>query len=326
MENSSKQTESEKTMTPPVETVQVSQSSEAHSGLYLPPPPPHSHTKRTHKHALATVLIIAMLATSLVSVAALYSVYSLNADVTALQSQMTTLQSTISSTGVTATSYSENSGVSLSTLYAAVENSVVTIDCTIVQYITMPFSRQQQSVTTQVQGSGFVCEYNGNTVIVTNNHVIDGASTITITFADGNNYTATLIGADSTNDLAVLSTNAPASEYYPLEIASSSLLGVGDAVIAIGSPYGLSGTMTTGIISALDRTISVNDDSGAGTTQITGLIQTSTPINSGNSGGPLLTYNGKVIGITTAIVSNSDGLGFAVPSDTILSFLSQKLA
>ena len=326
MENSSKQTESEKTMTPPVETVQVSQSSEAHSGLYLPPPPPHSHTKRTHKHALATVLIIAMLATSLVSVAALYSVYSLNADVTALQSQMTTLQSTISSTGVTATSYSENSGVSLSTLYAAVENSVVTIDCTIVQYYTMPFSRQQQSVTTQVQGSGFVCEYNGNTVIVTNNHVIDGASTITITFADGNNYTATLIGADSTNDLAVLSTNAPASEYYPLEIASSSLLGVGDAVIAIGSPYGLSGTMTTGIISALDRTISVNDDSGAGTTQITGLIQTSTPINSGNSGGPLLTYNGKVIGITTAIVSNSDGLGFAVPSDTILSFLSQKLA
>ena len=212
------------------------------------------------------------------------------------------------------------------TLYAAVENSVVTIDCTIVQYYTMPFSRQQQSVTTQVQGSGFVCEYNGNTVIVTNNHVIDGASTITITFADGNNYTATLIGADSTNDLAVLSTNAPASEYYPLEIASSSLLGVGDAVIAIGSPYGLSGTMTTGIISALDRTISVNDDSGAGTTQITGLIQTSTPINSGNSGGPLLTYNGKVIGITTAIVSNSDGLGFAVPSDTILSFLSQKLA
>lgn len=326
MENSSKQTESEKTMTPPVETVQVSQSSEAHSGLYLPPPPPHSHTKRTHKHALATVLIIAMLATSLVSVAALYSVYSLNADVTALQSQMTTLQSTISSTGVTATSYSENSGVSLSTLYAAVENSVVTIDCTIVQYYTMPFSRQQQSVTTQVQGSGFVCEYNGNTVIVTNNHVIDGASTITITFADGNNYTATLIGADSTNDLAVLSTNAPASEYYPLEIASSSLLSVGDAVIAIGSPYGLSGTMTTGIISALDRTISVNDDSGAGTTQITGLIQTSTPINSGNSGGPLLTYNGKVIGITTAIVSNSDGLGFAVPSDTILSFLSQKLA
>jgi putative serine protease PepD len=264
-----------------------------------------------------------MLATSLVSATALYSVYSLNAEVTTLQNQIKTLQSSLSS-GVTAASYTD--GVDLSALYAQVENSVVTIDCTIVQYYNMPFSRQQQSLTSQTQGSGFVYEYNGEMVVVTNNHVIGDATTITVTFADGNTYTATVVGTDAATDLAVLSTNAPSSEYYPLEIASSSLLSVGDAVVAIGSPYGLSGTMTTGIISALDRTITVSSDSSSATSQITGLIQTSAPINSGNSGGPLMTYNGKVIGITTAIVSNSDGLGFAVPSDTIISFLSQKLA
>jgi S1-C subfamily serine protease len=319
--------ENEKPMASPVEPLHFPYPPdfipETKSASYLPPPIHHSHNKQTHKRVLATVLIIAMLATSLVSVAALYSVYSLTAEITSLQTQINTLQSTISSTDVTTISYTEDS--SLSALYAEVENSVVTIECTIVQYYTT-FGHRQQSVTSEVQGSGFVCEYNGNTVIVTNNHVIDGASTITVTFADGNTYTATLIGADSTTDLAVLSTDAPTSEYYPLEIASSSLLSVGDAVIAIGSPYGLSGTMTTGIISALDRTISVSDDSGTTTTQMTGIIQTSAAINSGNSGGPLLTYDGKVIGITTAIVSNSDGLGFAVPSDTILSFLSQELA
>ena len=138
---------------------------------------------------------------------------------------------------------------------------------------------------------------------------------ITVTFQDGNTYTATVLGSDPYSDLAVLSTTAPQSELVPLTIVSSSSLQVGDEVIAIGTPYGLTGSMTTGIISALGRTITEDTTGGYA---IADIIQTSTAINPGNSGGPLLNDQGQVIGITTAIVSNSQGLGFAIPSDTIL--------
>jgi len=113
----------------------------------------------------------------------------------------------------------------------------------------------------------------------------------------------------------VLSTDAPQSEYKPLEIVSSSTLKVGDPVIAVGNPYGLAGSMTTGIVSALGRTITEELTGGY---PIANVIQTTTPLNPGNSGGPLLNYQGQVIGITTAIVSDSQGLGFAIPSNTIL--------
>ncbi len=124
-----------------------------------------------------------------------------------------------------------------------------------------------------------------------------------------------MLGSDAYSDLAVLSTSAPQTELVPLTITNSSSLQVGDQVIAIGSPYGLTGSMTTGIISALGRTITEDTTNGYA---IADIIQTSTAINPGNSGGPLLNYEGQVIGITTAIVSNSQGLGFAIPSDTIL--------
>jgi S1-C subfamily serine protease len=118
----------------------------------------------------------------------------------------------------------------------------------------------------------------------------------------------------------VLSVNdAPASEFKPIEIVSSSTLRVGDQVVAIGNPYGLVGSLTTGIVSAVGRTI-VEDSAGG--FAIANIIQTSAPINPGNSGGPLLNGLGKVVGITTAIVSDSQGLGFAVPSNTILREIS----
>jgi serine protease Do len=292
--------------------------------------PKTAHTKQSRKHASTAAFIAVLLLTSLLSAAAIYSVYNLNAEVTSLQSQISILQTTVansqSSSAIT-TAYTDNTGTSLSTLYAKVENSVVTVDCTIQYTATYnsPFGRgQTYTATEEVQGSGFVYEYNGDMVIVTNNHVIEGATTITVTFADGNNYTATILGADSSTDIAILKTNAPTSEYHPLEFASYSTLSVGESVVAIGSPYGLTGTMTSGIISALDRTITVTETTGS--YEITGLIQTSAPINSGNSGGPLMTIDGKVVGITTAIVSNSDGLGFAVPSDTVLSEINKLLA
>jgi S1-C subfamily serine protease len=286
-------------------------------------PPLGQPQKQRHKHALTAAIIIVLITTSLVSAASLYSVYTLNTQVTTLQNQLQNIAAQVqSSTSATTASYTSSDSLAL--LYNNAIGSVVTIECKIEQTYTNLFGRQQ-TVTSTAQGSGFVTQYNGKYIILTNNHVIADASAITVTFADSNNYTATVLKADSSKDLAILTSNAPTSEYHPLTYASSTGISVGEAVTAIGSPYGLSGTMTTGIICALDRTITASDESTGASEQITGLIQTSAPINSGNSGGPLLTYDGKVIGITTAIVSNSDGLGFAVPSDTILSFIQNTI-
>ena len=140
-----------------------------------------------------------------------------------------------------------------------------------------------------------------------------------MTFSDGNCYPATVLGQDAKADLAILSVSNMPSGATGLTLLSSSTLSVGDPVIAVGSPYGLSGTLTTGIISALGRTIVESSDSSQNSGQkIPDTIQTTTPINSGNSGGPLLNYAGQVVGITTAGISNSEGLGFAIPSSTIM--------
>jgi len=203
-----------------------------------------------------------------------------------------------------------NDNVSLSRLYKEVKESVVVVQGLLVQYDI--FHRPYYS---QVQGSGFVSNATGQAVIVTNYHVVQNAINVTVTFKDGNAYSATVLGSDPYVDLGVLSTSAPQSELKPATIASSSSLEVGDPVIAVGTPYGLAGSMTLGIVSALGRTIT---ESMTGGYPIASVIQTSTPINPGNSGGPLLDYEGQVVGITTAIVSDSQGLGFAIPSNAIL--------
>jgi S1-C subfamily serine protease len=195
-------------------------------------------------------------------------------------------------------------------LYAQVKDSVVVIEGFTVEYDV--FNRAYY---TQVQGSGFVYNYTGKFVVITNYHVVQSATNITVAFINGNAYVATVLGSDPYADLAVLSTDAPQNEYTPLEIVSSSTLSVGDPLIAIGGPYGLAGSMTTGIVSALGRTIT---EDMSGSYPIANLIQTSTPINAGNSGGPLINYQGQVVGITTAIVTDSQGLGFAIPSSTVL--------
>lgn len=155
----------------------------------------------------------------------------------------------------------------------------------------------------------------GLMVVITNYHVVHDVASISVTFSNGNGYTAKINGTDVYADLAVLVVDAPESEFKPLEIVSSSTLRVGDPVIAVGNPYGLVGSMTTGVISALNRTLV---ETYTGGFSIANVIQTSTPINPGNSGGPLLNFDGKVVGVTTAIIGNSQGLGFAIPSNTIL--------
>jgi S1-C subfamily serine protease len=197
----------------------------------------------------------------------------------------------------------------LAQLYESARDSVVVITGIIQEY---SFFGMQYST---VQGSGFVYDYHNEKVIITNKHVVDSATNITVTFSNGDGYPGTVVGSDAYSDLAVLLVEAPLNELQPLEITSSSTLQVGDPVVAIGSPFGLGGTMTTGIVSQLGRTI---QDSVAGNFPIADIIQTSVAINPGNSGGPLLNYEGEVIGITTAIIQNSNGLGFAIPSNTIL--------
>ncbi|MDG6975765.1 MAG: trypsin-like peptidase domain-containing protein [Nitrososphaerota archaeon] len=170
-----------------------------------------------------------------------------------------------------------------------------------------------------VLGSGFVVNYTGNFYVVTNFHVVSGVNGITVTFQDGDAYPAMVLGSDGYSDLAVLNVSAPASEFHPLDLVSSALLAVGQPVAVIGNPFGLAGSMTAGIVSQLGRTIS---DPLAGNFAIADVIQFSAPINPGNSGGPLLDSQGAVVGITTATVQSSQGVGFAIPSDTILKELS----
>lgn len=174
-----------------------------------------------------------------------------------------------------------------------------------------------QGITSEggVQGSGFVYTYLDRDVVITNYHVVHDTSSLSVTFSNGNGYEATILGIDPYVDLAVLSVDALSVEFKPIEIVSSSSLRVGEMAIAIGNPYGLVGSLTTGVVSALGRTLT---EEYAGGYSIPNIIQTSTPINPGNSGGPLLNAVGKVIGITTAIAEESQGLGFAIPSNTML--------
>jgi len=173
----------------------------------------------------------------------------------------------------------------------------------------------------QALGSGFVWDAEGH--IVTNNHVVSGATKITVTFADGTVLDAKLVGADPDSDLAVIqvdSTNLP----KPVEVADSSQVKVGQMAIAIGNPYGLSGTMTTGIISALSRSLPVGLDNNTiqtgPTYTIPDIIQTDAAINPGNSGGVLVDTQGKLIGVTAAIESSvqaNSGIGFVIPSTIV---------
>ena len=263
---------------------------------------------------IATIFIASLFAGGLLGYLLGYS--NISGRINDLQNQLSTLQEQISNLQSTQNVINQNNtyilgeNVSLSELYKQVKESVVVIRGVIVQYDFWHYPHY-----TQVQGSGFVYNFTGEMVIVTNYHVVQNTINITITFINGNGYAATVLGSDPYADIAVLSTNAPQSEYRPLEIVGSSGLKVGDLVVAVGNPYGLAGSMTTGIVSALGRTIT---EEMTGSYPIANVIQTSAPINPGNSGGPLLNYQGQVIGITTAIISDSQGLGFAIPSSTIL--------
>jgi serine protease Do len=213
----------------------------------------------------------------------------------------------------------------LENIYTNISPSVVLIQTTSTTRTTprfqvpgfqSPFPDVPQSQVAQALGSGFVWDTAGH--IVTNNHVVAGAQNISVTFSDGTIVSAKVVGTDPSSDLAVLQVNVPAANLHPVTLADSTQLRVGQFAIAIGNPFGEENTMTTGIVSALGRSLPVQDGNGqANGFTIPDVIQTDAPINPGNSGGVLLDANGQVIGVTSAIESpsqSSAGIGFAIPS------------
>jgi serine protease Do len=169
------------------------------------------------------------------------------------------------------------------------------------------FGGRERAYTSQSLGSGFVWSTDG--IIVTNNHVVEGASRITVNFNDGSQVAAKLIGVDPDSDVAVL--RVEAKNLVAAPIGTSSDLMIGESVVAVGNPFGLSGTVTTGVVSALGRSVPSKEEGRT----FTDFIQTDASINPGNSGGPLLNLEGRVIGINTAIYANAQGIGFAIPVD-----------
>jgi S1-C subfamily serine protease len=209
---------------------------------------------------------------------------------------------------------STSESLSVSEIYEQTYKGVVEI--TAVSSQSSPLGGEQQA---RGQGSGFVYDTEGH--VVTNQHVVDGAETVSVRFWDGSTHDGTVVGSDPSTDLAVIEVDAPASILQPLELGDSTQLSVGEGVAALGSPFGLEGTLTSGIVSALNREMT----SPNGFT-ISNSIQTDAAINHGNSGGPLVNAAGQVIGVNTQIKSESggsDGIGFAIPSSTVASIVPE---
>ena len=206
------------------------------------------------------------------------------------------------------------SGLSVHSIYELARKGVVKI--------TVSTGASPLGGSSQAQGSGFVYDSDGH--VVTNQHVVDGAQSVSVQLWNGKSYIAHVVGTDASTDIAVLKVDAPSSQLFPLTLADSSKVAVGDSVVAIGSPFGLQETVTSGIVSALHREMTSPNNFA-----IDDSIQTDAAINHGNSGGPLLNAQGKVIGVTSQIESDSggsDGVGFAVPSDTIRSIAAQLIS
>jgi S1-C subfamily serine protease len=211
----------------------------------------------------------------------------------------------------------ESTSMTVSDVYEQTSAGVVEVSVRGVAETPFGQGPQQQ----QGLGSGWVYDDEGH--IVTNQHVVEGADSVSVTFGNGETYEAEVVGGDASTDLAVLKVDAPADVLEPLSVGNSDELQVGEGVVAIGSPFGLEGSVTSGIVSALHRQMTAPNSF-----TINDAIQTDAAINHGNSGGPLLNMQGEVVGVNAQIESDSggnDGVGFAIPSSTVTSVVEQIL-
>jgi S1-C subfamily serine protease len=280
-------------------------------------------TSMRKRFAFATAIVFAV---AIIMITIPFNRFILPSTAVAQQQQQQQHQQQINSNTLSSQSSKPSPNpLSLRTIFKQVENSVVQITTKIpTTGVSNPSNPQSPNTTTL--GSGFVYDTQGH--IVTNGHVVGGAKVVDVTFVNGNRYTAIVIASDTYSDMAVLqllSQNASQlqrqqqllSSFKPLVLGNSSNIDVGDAVIAIGNPFGLSDTMTTGIVSGIGRSLPA---AASGGFFIPNTIQTDAPINPGNSGGPLLDMQAKMVGMNTAILSGTDtfsGIGFAIPSNTI---------
>ena len=216
--------------------------------------------------------------------------------------------------------------LSINEIYRRSSPGVVQIASTgKVQTGTDPFGTPFSQPSQQALGSGFVLDKAGH--IVTNYHVVEGATKIEVSFSNQTSHSATVVGSDPSTDLAVLQVDAPARALTPLPLGNSDLAQVGDQVVAIGNPFGLDRTATAGIISAIQRRITAPNGFS-----IDHALQTDAPINHGNSGGPLLDVHGNVIGVNSQIETGGNategnvGIGFAVPANTVKNVVAQILS
>jgi S1-C subfamily serine protease len=232
----------------------------------------------------------------------------------------TTVIREVTAGGAEATSFGSATGKPISSIYASSKRGVVQVLATSVVTQNPFFGAQQQ----RALGSGFVIDKSGH--VVTNYHVVEGASKVQISFSGNDEMAATVVGTDPSTDIAVLRINrAQGRSLTPLQLGNSGDVKVGDAVVAIGNPFGLERTVTAGIVSALQRQITAPNGFA-----IDEVIQTDAAINHGNSGGPLLNADGRVIGVNSQIESSSEGggnvgIGFAIPINTVKDVVSQLL-
>jgi S1-C subfamily serine protease len=230
----------------------------------------------------------------------------------------TTVIREVSDAGPASPSFSNSSGKTIGNIYASSRRGVVQVLATSV-VSDNPFFGAQQA---RLLGSGFVIDKSGH--VVTNYHVVENASKVEVSFSGNDEMPATVVGKDPSTDIAVLRIKgAEGRALTPLELGSSASVRVGDAVVAIGNPFGLERTVTAGIVSALQREITAPNGFA-----IDEVIQTDAAINHGNSGGPLLNADGRVIGVNSQIESDSGGnvgIGFAIPIDMVKSVVSQLL-
>jgi S1-C subfamily serine protease len=223
-------------------------------------------------------------------------------------------------------SFAENKRLSVNESYRRSAPGVVQVTTTSVQTVEPdqslnPFGLQEQQ-RQQALGSGFVIDKSGR--IVTNFHVVEGAEDVEVSFSNRDSVKARIVGKDPSTDFAVLKVDVDARALTPLQLGNSDRVRVGDSVVAIGNPLGYERSVTAGIVSALHRPLTAPNDF-----TIDDVIQTDAAINSGNSGGPLIAANGKVIGVNTAIATDTTGargnigIGFAVPVNTVRDVASQ---